>query len=199
MLSVKERQRYLKELGFYNGKIDGIVGSKTKSAYLQLQKKYFTRKKDIDGIYGKNTDILLQNAYNCRNLKYFKLNEFRCKCNGKYCTGYPAIINYSLLTGLDKMREYYNKPIIITSGLRCYNHNKNVGGVLLSRHKNGKAVDIRINTLTSLTNRKNIINYWITNISNSRYAYTNEYGNLKGKISYPKASGMQKEVHCDVN
>ncbi|MBQ2135410.1 MAG: peptidoglycan-binding protein, partial [Clostridia bacterium] len=64
MLSIKERQTYLKHLGFYFGNIDGIVGPKTKTAYKSLQKTFFIREKDIDGIYGKNTDILLQNAYN---------------------------------------------------------------------------------------------------------------------------------------
>lgn len=54
MLSIKERQTYLKKYGFYTGKIDGIEGPLTKKAYLALQKKYFVRKMDIDGIYGRH-------------------------------------------------------------------------------------------------------------------------------------------------
>ena len=41
MLSVKTRQKYLKNLGFYKGKIDGIEGSITKKAYRNIQKKIF--------------------------------------------------------------------------------------------------------------------------------------------------------------
>ena len=62
MLNVKTRQTYLKSLGFYKGVIDGIEGVLTKQAYKNLQKTYFVRKSDIDGIYGNNTDKLLQNA-----------------------------------------------------------------------------------------------------------------------------------------
>jgi len=40
MLSIKKRQEYLKYLGFYNDKIDGIVGVNTKNAYKKLQNKY---------------------------------------------------------------------------------------------------------------------------------------------------------------
>ena len=63
MLSIKDRQIYLKTLGYYQGAIDEIEGPMTKSAYRTLQNKYFTRSCDKDGVYGKNTDILLQNAY----------------------------------------------------------------------------------------------------------------------------------------
>ena len=70
MLSIKERQEYLKYLGLYKGKIDGIEGKQTKTAIKNLQAKYFTRKSDIDGLYGKNTDILLVNAYRVK--KYTK-------------------------------------------------------------------------------------------------------------------------------
>ena len=70
MLTIKQRQEYLKYLGFYKGSIDGIEGNLTKSAYRTLQSKYFARKSDIDGKYGRNTDMLLVNAYNVK--KYTK-------------------------------------------------------------------------------------------------------------------------------
>ena len=41
MLSVKQRQTKLKDLGYYKGKIDGKVGTLTKKAYKNLQKDYF--------------------------------------------------------------------------------------------------------------------------------------------------------------
>ena len=102
MLSVKKRQEYLKYLGYYKGAIDGKVGSGTKKAYKDLQNDYFFRAKDKDGLYGKNTDILLQNAYNVKKYaKNFNLKtELSCHCKGKYCTGYPAIYSVNALTYL---------------------------------------------------------------------------------------------------
>jgi peptidoglycan hydrolase-like protein with peptidoglycan-binding domain len=73
MLSIKERQIYLKALGYYLGPIDEIEGPMTKSAYRALQNKYFIRSCDKDGVYGQNNDILLQNAYNFKDSQYFKL------------------------------------------------------------------------------------------------------------------------------
>lgn len=91
-LTIKERQQYMKELGFYEGKVDGLEGIKTLKAYANLQVRYFARPDDVDGKYGKNTDNLLRSAYVCKDLKYFELPEFKCKCGGKYCTGYPATL-----------------------------------------------------------------------------------------------------------
>ena len=81
ILSIKTRQKYLKNLGFYKGDIDGIEGILTKNAYRSLQKKYFVRSSDIDGVYGSNTEKLLRNAERIRlYTKNFKLEEFRCEC-----------------------------------------------------------------------------------------------------------------------
>lgn len=187
MLNIKTRQAYLKELGLYDGDIDGIAGKKTRAAYKALQEKYFTREKDIDGIYGKNTEILLINAYRV-NLyaKDFKLNEFRCKC-GKYCTGYPSLLDVDLIKNLQKIRDEYGATTI-TSGLRCEKHNKAVGGASNSRHKQGKAADIR-NTASRLeSGRKAIMRSWEL-LPQQRYTYCNIGGN------YP---GMGEAVHVDV-
>lgn len=199
MLTVKERQKRLLDLGYYNDKVDGIEGKKTKAAYLKLQKDYFYNKKDIDGIYGKNTDILLNNAYNVNLIcKNFKLKEFHCKCNGKYCTGYPHIIDTILLTNIQLLRSEINTPINITSGLRCNIQNKKVGGSGNSRHKEGKAIDFYTKNTSNLTERKYIINKWIKKFVESRYGYCNKYGNLRGKISYPKVPTMGNSIHIDI-
>lgn len=200
LLSVKKRQQYLKELGFYKGKIDGIAGKQTKQAYKDLQSAYFTRRKDVDGVYGKNTDILLRSAYNCRDLKYFKLTEFKCQCKTKYCTGYPVELNRDLLLYLDDLRNDYGKSITITSGLRCKIHNKNEGGATGSRHTTGKAADIYMYGGQSDTHkgRKELVDYWVTNYKNARYAYCNGYARTKSGRSYPTANGMGNSTHLDV-
>lgn len=199
LLTKKKRQEYLKALGYYNGAIDGIEGTKTKKAYKDLQKDYFTRKKDIDGVYGKNTDILLRSAYNCKDLKNFKLTEFKCQCKTKYCTGYPVELSKDLVVNLDTLRDYYGKATTIVSGMRCSQHNKNVGGSNSSRHKAGKAADIYITGVSnSFEERKGIVDHWIETYKTSRYAYCNGYARTKSKTTYPTVKTMGTSVHVDV-
>ena len=45
---------------------------------------------------------------------------------------------------LDPLRRIHQQPIIITSGYRCAQLNKAVGGVANSRHTKGNAADIHI-------------------------------------------------------
>jgi hypothetical protein len=197
MLTIKKRQTYLKELGYYTGKVDGKVGPKTKAAYLKLQKDYFTRDKDIDGYYGNDTEKLLISAYNVKkNCKNFRLEEFKCKCKG-LCTGYPEELNVHLLKYLQEIRNE-NGSVNITSGLRCKAHNKAVGGSSTSKHMSGKAVDFNNKKCcASLSTRKATIDKLIKKLY-IKYAYCNGYGRTKLKKSYPKANGMGKAIHINV-
>ena len=144
MISIKTRQLYLKKLGFYDGKIDGIEGRQTKDAYKLLQMTYFPNMRDITGEYNRDTDILLVNARRVQlRAKNFDLSEFECNCGGKYCTGYPTYLNRQLLNNLQSLREFYKKPILITSGLRCRGYNNSIpGSIKKSKHTQGKASDI---------------------------------------------------------
>lgn len=198
MLSVKKRQTYLKELGFYKGKIDGKEGKLTKQAYLDLQEKYFVREKDIDGIYGKNTDILLQNAYNVNKYcKNFKLEEFKCSCKGKYCTTYPVLLNTHLLKYIQEIRTEYGATTI-TSGMRCQKYNDSIkGSSKTSKHIKGKAVDFyNKKGCSSFSKRKATIDKYIKKLYAS-YAYCDGYGRTKFKKSYPNASNMGSSIHID--
>ena len=49
-----------------------------------------------------------------------------------------------LAKNLQVLRDYYDKPIKITSGYRSKEHNKRVGGVPKSQHLLGKAADIKV-------------------------------------------------------
>lgn len=199
MLSIKTRQKYLKNLGFYNGKIDGVEGSNTKKAYKALQTKYFDRKKDIDGVYGNNTEILLRNAERVRlYAKNFKLTEFKCECGGKYCTGYHTLLDINLLKYVQKLRNKYG-ALTITSGLRCPNYNANIGGIRGSKHTQGKAVDwFTTYTFKSLANRKEAINWYANNCSKMFYAYCDGYARYKYRREYPSVPSMYKSIHVDV-
>lgn len=197
MLNIKTRQQYLKNLGYYVGKIDNKEGKLTKAAYKELQKKYFPSKY-VDGLYGKQTETLLINAERVRiYAKNFRLEEFKCKCN-KYCTGYPEVLNIDLLKNLQNVRSKFGVTII-KSGLRCTKYNNTLeGSSKTSRHTKGKAVDIYIGGCTSLNARKKIIDYYI-DLDNSRYAYCNGYYRKKNKKGTINASFMGSSSHLDIS
>jgi zinc D-Ala-D-Ala carboxypeptidase len=68
---------------------------------------------------------------------YFKIEEFKCKC------GCDAIrISPFLLEKIDIARGKAGIPFKVTSGYRCKNHNRAVGGASDSQHVKGTAVDI---------------------------------------------------------
>ena len=199
LLSKKKRQEYLKYLGYYDGKIDGIVGAKTKEAYRKLQNDYFFRSKDKDELYGKNTDTLLRNAYAVKKYtKNFDLkNELACRCHGKYCTGYPSVLDENLLIYLQEVRNEYGSTSV-TSCLRCKTWNNLQGGVRSSRHKRGKAVDIRNSKICkSNETKKDFIDKYITK-DKANYSYTYGYGRTKRYTTYPKTTSMRTSVHIDV-
>lgn len=178
LLTIKNRQKYLKALGLYDGKLDGKEGAVLKESYKKLQEKYFTRAKDKDGLYGTNTDILLRSAYNVEAYtRNFDLPEFKCDCGGKYCTGYPATLNAQLLKNLQSIRTKYG-PTTITSGVRCQKYNDSIrGSVKGSYHIKGKALDFVTNSSNTLTGRKAIMAYW-KKLTNAGYTYCNENGNF---------------------
>lgn len=194
MLTIKKRQTYLKNLGYYTGKIDGKEGPLLKEAYKKLQEDYFVRKKDIDGIYGNNTDILLQNAYNVKKYaKNFKLEEFKCGCGGKHCTGYPGVLSIQLLKNVQRVRTKFG-PTTITSGMRCKPYNNSLpGSSKTSRHMPNaagvcKALDIFNQKTRTEAGRIVVMNFWKL-CPGWNYTYCNIGGN------YPN---MGNAVHVDV-
>jgi uncharacterized protein YcbK (DUF882 family) len=74
--------------------------------------------------------------------KYFKPQEFACKCCGQVKT------NSILLNLLDSIREQLNEPVYINSGYRCEKHNAEVDGKKQSQHLLGNAADIHVKSLT---------------------------------------------------
>ena len=124
--------------------IDGLAGLETKDATIQWQAEY-----DLtpDGIAGVKTRAKIQEVADevdwWADIRYFVPKEFACKC-GRYCDGYPAQMQRSVVELADRAREALKGPGFVSSGLRCPQHNANVGGVSNSRHLNGKAVDLRI-------------------------------------------------------
>jgi len=71
--------------------------------------------------------------------KNFSRAEFACKCG----CGTNAI-NHMLVLFLQKIRDHFDKPIKVVSGLRCAKRNAQVGGAKHSQHLLGNAADIVI-------------------------------------------------------
>lgn len=68
-------------------------------------------------------------------------NSLEFDCKGEGCCN-TTTINPQLITYLQLIRNHFGKAITITSGYRCYTHNKRVGGATNSRHNKGDAADI---------------------------------------------------------
>lgn len=74
----------------------------------------------------------------------FSLKEFECKCGG--CT--YTLVDQDHVERLQRLRNIlsarYNREVSIkiTSGFRCFIHNRNVGGKNQSQHCYGTATDI---------------------------------------------------------
>jgi len=69
--------------------------------------------------------------------KNFKYAEIACPCCGK-----DRPLDSKLLYLLQSLRNKIDRPIYITSGLRCRKYNDSIGGYKYSPHLQGKAVDI---------------------------------------------------------
>lgn len=82
---------------------------------------------------------------------FFKLEEFtnsstakRLKINNTPNDDIIRNIQYGVQMVLDPLRRLLQAPITITSGYRCQELNKAVGGVANSWHTKGNAADIRV-------------------------------------------------------
>lgn len=126
--------------------IDGLAGLETKDATARWQAEHGLAS---DGIAGVDTRAKIAEESAAEDddwwsgIRYFSRKEFACKC-GRYCDGYPAQMQRSIVELADRAREELKGAGFVSSGLRCSLHNANVGGVANSRHLTGKAIDLRI-------------------------------------------------------
>lgn len=75
--------------------------------------------------------------------KNITLKELSCRCGCAAPTN--VVTNLTVLAILlQRIRDYYNAPIIINSGYRCISHNTKVGGASRSYHLSGMAADFTI-------------------------------------------------------
>lgn len=151
-MTIKQKQCLLCYLGCYDGTPDGIWGQRSIEGTRQFQLRWGL---EPDGIFGPATEAAIrkavaeepQEAILWEDIRYFRPEEFACKC-GK-CGGWPAEVSRLLLHTADRVREHFDSPAIVSSGLRCPAHNASVGGAAASRHMRGRAMDFRISGRSS--------------------------------------------------
>ena len=195
-LNNKQRQTYLKKLGFYTKKIDNIRGSGQKLAEKQFNTIFLNVKSDK---YTESTDKLLRIIYEayCKSpymtnelwkyFKNFKFSEFHCTCKKKYCNGWNGLkdkLPIRLVIEAQYERNYYNAPVNFSSTVRCKKRNKEVGGTSNSRHMYFRAGDRKCGKVKA----KDIVNMVYKNSKTKlpfvsyAYAITTYYAHVDVKI-----------------
>ena len=171
-MTVKQQQCLLAFLGYYTSDIDGIWGDQSRNATERFQSDFGMTPDGVFGVgteerirqaIGNYDDLALDltggeaaagtgtaektaTGTFWDEIEYFTREEFRCQCGGKYCNGFPAEPEEDLVRTCDEIRRRLGVPVSIVdaggSGVRCYQHNINVGGVANSNHLYGKAADL---------------------------------------------------------
>lgn len=164
-MTTKQVQNLLQYLGFYDGIPDGVWGPLSQQACREFQARFGGIA--VDGFAGKETETALKHTVSLGYLdkeetpadpadtgtfwdgiKYWTREEFRCQCGGKYCDGFPAEPDQTLVELVDDLRANAGRPGHPSSGLRCPTWNSIQGGTAGSRHKTGKALDFYIEGLS---------------------------------------------------
>ena len=155
-MTAKQKQHLLAYLGYYVGEIDGIWGTLSKTAMEAFKADF--KGLDTPNIPENAPEKALKHAvaYDLfktepekdetgtfwDEIEYFTPDEFKCKCGGKYCNGYPSEPDKRMVRIADQLRKNLGVPITIVSGLRCKTWNAIQGGVSNSQHMYGEAADI---------------------------------------------------------
>ena len=166
-MTLKQKQALLAYLGFYDGTLDGLWGEKSQRATIDFQRSYMEQE-DVDGIFGAATEkrileviatgekpAVANNATTTpadwwKDIRYFTRAEFRCPC-GK-CGGFPVEPDETMVRAVDKVRDHFGAPVIVSSGVRCQAHNDELdGSVKNSYHLRGKAMDFCVRGVPGAT------------------------------------------------
>lgn len=122
-------------------------------------------------------------------MKYFTLEELTKSNTAKRLSidnspNKTVVANLTQLVDkiLDPLREAFKQPIIVTSGYRCKELNKAVGGVPTSQHILGQAADIR--TVSDSPNENKQMYELIKKLNLPVDQCINEYGYSWIHVSY---------------
>ena len=156
MMTARQKQHLLAYLGYYVGNVDGIWGTLSETAMNAFKADF--KGLDTPNMPENAPEKALKHAvaYDLfktepvkngtgtywDEIEFFTRDEFKCKCGGKYCNGYPAEPDERMVRIADQLRKNLGVPITIVSGLRCKTWNAIQGGVSNSQHMYGEAADI---------------------------------------------------------
>ena len=171
-LLTTSRKQIMKDAGLYKGSVDSLKDDAYLDGVEAVNKKYLP-KKYHNRVYYKETDIVLRNlrAFQEAGVKNFKLEEFKCGCGRKHCSGYPAVLSKHLLGDLQLMRNSIG-AMTISSGLRCQKYNDSLtGSVKNSQHLKGLAVDFYGVGTDTVETRKAVKRIWLT-LPYANYTYS---------------------------
>lgn len=186
LLTTDERKTRFKFLG---------LGEYNSTNIKKFQKQAFPNlSKEWDGVYGTKTDNALRHFYNVRKVtKNFEPSEFRCPCGR--CTGYPTFMKQVELKHLQAIRDHYNRPMRITSGIRCEFENQKSGGVPNSGHLTGYACDFSMRGVTdTISNRIEALS-WIKKQPSHKFTYGAHMKDSDGL--YRLARSMGNAMHTE--
>ncbi len=106
-------------------------------------------------------------------VKNFSLSEMACKDKNRTLVFSPELVEHA--QRMQKLREWYNKPMIVNSWYRTEEYNKSVGGSSKSQHLKGTATDVALpaefKTFTVERKRE-----WITNMREKWHSLCNGGG-----------------------
>tara|TARA_B100002049_G_scaffold235752_1_gene220853 strand:- start:554 stop:913 length:360 start_codon:yes stop_codon:yes gene_type:complete len=69
---------------------------------------------------------------------HFSRHEFACNCGCGFDT-----VDVATLDVLEQVRTHFGTPVTITSGCRCADYNRRIGGAVHSQHVVARAADIQ--------------------------------------------------------
>lgn len=153
-MTIKQKQHLLSYLGYYVGKVDGVWGTLSKVAMNAFEndcKKntIISRMANEEALKYAVANNFFRNEPEKENagtfwddIDFFDRSEFKCKCGGKYCNGYPAEPDERMVRIANQLRKNLGVPVAVVSGLRCKTWNAIQGGVTNSQHMYGEAADI---------------------------------------------------------
>lgn len=174
-MEIRKVQLLLMFLGFPVGTADGLAGERTNQAVRDFQGEFGGL--EADGLVGPQTEAALRRAVGqgwerpsgggfWGEVPHFRREEFRCRCGGKACNGFPAEPEEGLVRLAETVRGHFGVPVILSSGVRCPAHNRAVGGVANSRHLQGKAMDFSVKGVPAGT----VVKY-VQGLQGVRYTY----------------------------
>jgi len=94
----------------------------------------FLRRKDFskENLEALHEELGLPKAF------YFEADEFECPHCGK------VLVSRRVYEALTRLRFETGAPVIVTSGYRCSEYNRRIGGVPQSAHTKGLAADVLV-------------------------------------------------------